>query len=448
MNTKPNRNPLQKVWSQAAALAERTPETRNRYVDFLRAVSIMMVIAGHWLVVAPYVEGGELVSADILSRMPWTQYLSWVFQVMPVFFIVGGFSNGISWKSAQRRQQEYGVWLSARLHRLVRPLLPLIVLWTVVAAVAHILGVDPDLIQAASQFALLPTWFLVVYTVVVILAPATHAMWERWRIGSFWMFAICAILVDIVVFATGYQAVGWINYFFIWLAVHQLGYAWQDGQLAGPRNSLPWAIGGLLVLIGLVKFGPYPLSMVTVPGEEISNTLPPNLTMLALGVFQGGVLLSLETPLRRWLENKRLWTAIVLVNGMIMTIFLWHITAMTFVSGLALALGGVGLTMLPGSTVWWVTRPVWLTILIGALMIFVFTFARFERPSKRSAKTTTALVQLIIGAVLICTGLAFLSLDGVSGDGWLGLRVGVLLTTFVGFSVLEFSSSDNLFRSR
>ena len=35
------------VWSRAKALAERTPETRNRYVDFLRAASITVVVLGH-----------------------------------------------------------------------------------------------------------------------------------------------------------------------------------------------------------------------------------------------------------------------------------------------------------------------------------------------------------------------------------------------------------------
>ncbi len=281
---------------------------------------------------------------------------------------------------------------------------------------------------------------------VIILAPATHKAWERFEIWSFWAFAACAVAVDAVVFMAGYRALGWLNYFFIWLAVHQLGYAWQAGRLAGPRKGLPWAVGGLLALIGLVWFGPYPLSMVTVPGDEISNTLPPNLTMLALGAFQGGLLLSLETPLRRWLANKLPWTITVLVNGMIMTIFLWHITALTLVTGLALALGGVGLGLIPGSAAWWVSRPAWIMILVIALMLFVFIFARFERSGRQSEKPPIAVGRLIAGAALICTGLAFLALQGISGEGWLGLRLWVLLLAFAGFVVLAFNPSGGLFR--
>ena len=91
------------VWSRARALAERTPETRNRYVDFLRAASITIVVLGHWSVAAAYVsDDGQLQLGDMLSLAPWTQWLTWVLQVMPIFFIVGGYSNGISWEAARR----------------------------------------------------------------------------------------------------------------------------------------------------------------------------------------------------------------------------------------------------------------------------------------------------------------------------------------------------------
>ena len=45
-------------WNAAARLAAQTPPERNRYVDFLRAASICLVITGHWLVIAFYSEDG------------------------------------------------------------------------------------------------------------------------------------------------------------------------------------------------------------------------------------------------------------------------------------------------------------------------------------------------------------------------------------------------------
>ncbi len=48
------------IWSQAMAVAAKTPESRNRYVDFLRALSICAVVCGHWLVAAPHATGSEV----------------------------------------------------------------------------------------------------------------------------------------------------------------------------------------------------------------------------------------------------------------------------------------------------------------------------------------------------------------------------------------------------
>jgi fucose 4-O-acetylase-like acetyltransferase len=114
------------LWSRAAHVAARTPASRNRYVDFLRAVSILMVISGHWLVAAPYVVDGQLTLGSMLEYQRWAQLLTWVFQVMPVFFFVGGYSNGVSWKAAVRDGKSYAEWLDGRLQRLAGPVLPLL----------------------------------------------------------------------------------------------------------------------------------------------------------------------------------------------------------------------------------------------------------------------------------------------------------------------------------
>ena len=76
---------------RAAAVAAATPDSRNRYVDFLRALSIMAVVIGHWLIAAPVATGDTLEGVNMLAHSPWTQWLTWVFQGMPVFFAVGGY---------------------------------------------------------------------------------------------------------------------------------------------------------------------------------------------------------------------------------------------------------------------------------------------------------------------------------------------------------------------
>ena len=417
------------LWSRAAAVAARTPASRNRYVDFLRAVSILAVISGHWLVAAPYVVDDQLTLGSTLQYQRWTQLLSWVFQVMPVFFFVGGYSNGVSWSAAGRDGRGYAEWLNGRLQRLAGPVLPLLVVWAAMGIVGHLGGVRPEMVKVASQMALIPIWFLAVYVAVVVVVPLTHAVWRRFGMASFWALAIAVAVDDLLFFAAGLESVGWLNYGFIWVAVHQLGYAWRDGKLHSGPSALRWTAAGLTILIGLVTLGPYPLSMVSVPGEEVSNSLPPKLPMLLLGMIQIGVALALEAPGRRWLERPRPWTGTVLVNGMIMTIFLWHLTASTLVIGLAIQLGNVGLTIEPGSGLWWAVRPIWLGVYLLALVGFALLFGLFERGG---AGPPAAAWRQIAGAALVCGGLAFLALGGIGGGGWLGLRWWVILLPLLG----------------
>ena len=420
------------IWSRATALAAATPDSRNRYVDFLRAISICAVVVGHWLVAAPYVIDGDLsLTGNMLQSRPWTQWLTWLFQVMPVFFMVGGYSNGISWRSVLRDGRSYGEWLNGRLQRLVGPIIPLLAVWAVLAVVGRQLGVAADLVKTGSQMALVPVWFLAVYVGVVVLVPLTYAAWQRFGLSSFWIL-FAAVVLDDVLFLTGTHAVGWFNYAFIWLAVHQLGYAWLDGRLGGTSKTLVWGASALVLLLALVRFGPYPLSMVSVPGEDISNSLPPKLPMLLLGIAQCGLLLALERPARRWLSNLKPWTTAVLVNGMIMTVFLWHLTAAMLVIGIAVRLGDVGLTVDPGSGIWWLLRPLWLSVYVVTLLGFTLVFLRFERGAK--AQPVAAWRQ-VVGATLICGGLSLLALMGIGGEGRLAQSIWVVLMPFIGAAV-------------
>jgi fucose 4-O-acetylase-like acetyltransferase len=417
------------LWAQAAGAAARTPDTRNRYVDFLRAVSILAVISGHWLMAAPWVSGGGVRLSNLLEYRSWTHFLTWVFQVMPVFFLVGGYSNGVSWKAAVRDGKSYADWLNGRLQRLLGPVMPLLVVWVVLGAAGTAAHVEPVLLRAGSQMALVPIWFLAVYTMAVVLVPFTYAAWHRFGMGSFWALALAAVLDDVLFFGADLRLLGWLNYGFVWLAVHQLGYAWREGWFAGTRRTLVWAATGLLILVALVTIGPYPVSMVSVPGEDVSNTLPPKLPMLLIGVVQSGLLISIEAPMRRWLRRITPWTATVLVNGMIMTIFLWHLTASTLLIGGAMVAGDIGLTAAPGSPGWWLLRPVWLAVYLVALAGLAMIFGRFERD--RPGISPAAPWRQVLGAAFVCGGLAFLALDGVAGSGVLGIRP-VALLPFVG----------------
>ena len=426
------------MWRRALWYADRTPESRNRYVDFLRALSILAVVMGHWLISAPYFENGSPAYSHLLDLAPWSRWLTWLFQVMPVFFFVGGFSNGVSWESALRKKLSYREWFDARTRRLIGPVLPLLVAWGVMVAVAHSNGVGAGMIRIASKVALVPVWFLAVYIMVVALVPLSHAAWKRWGFVSVVIPIVAAALVDVAFFAGDLRVLSWFNYPFVWLAVHQLGYAWHDRKLAGGRIGLPLFVGGVLSLVALTHIGPYPISLVGVPSDEVSNTLPPKLPLLALAAAQIGLVLMLESSIRGWLKLRVPWAVTILINGMIMTIFLWHSTVMMLLVGLAFWVMPGVLAQQPDTAGWWLTRPLWLVVYTILTLPFLLAFGRFERPASGDTTRPAAVWLQLLGCTVACAGLAMLAFSGVGGDGWLGLRWVPLLTPLIGAGVAGF----------
>jgi hypothetical protein len=424
------------TWSRAAELADRAPASRNRYVDFLRALSMLVVTVGHWLAAAPYIDGtNTLITSHVLTVAPWTAWLTWSVQVMPIFFMVGGYANGISWRAARRDSKSYATWLEGRLRRLLWPILPLLVAWVVIVAIEYAHGVRPELISYGSRVAFIPVWFLAVYIGIVLLVPVMEAAWARFGMGSFWALTAAAIVIDVMYFAVDLRWLGFANYLFVWGAISLLGYAWLDGRFSEGVPMLACAVLALATLLLLVRFGPYPVSMIGVPGDPISNTTPPKVTLIALAIMQGGLLRAVQEPARRWLAGRVAWTATVAINGNIMTLFIWHLTATTLVVLAAYLAGGIGLRLEPGSSEWWWSRLPWLIANAIALIPLVAVFGRFERPRATDSPLAPAWCY-VLGALMTAGGLALLAAQGVGGYGQFGLNVWGLVLAFAGIGLV------------
>lgn len=426
------------IWATAHSLAERTPPERNRYVDFLRALSILAVVVGHWLIATAWYVDGELMTGHLLKQRPDVQWLTWLFQVMPVFFFVGGYSHAVSLESARRKSLDYAAWLIGRLTRLVTPLLLLLVVWAGIALVMRLLDVSPGVIQYMSQASLIPTWFLAVYIMVAILAPVAYRFWQRAGYWSIAAFIAMAALVDVAFFAVGLEFLGWTNYFWVWLAVHQLGYAWRDGRLPGRGALVLLSAAGLASLATLIFQGPYPFAMVGSPDEGLSNTLPPKLTLVALAFAQFGLLMAIETPMRRILANTAVWAVTVLVNSMIMTVYLWHITVMIVVGGLMYLAGGVGFGVEPGTTEWWWSRPLWIAGLALVLIPLALVLSPLERRGRPKRAAVPRAVRQIFGSILFCLGLALLALFGFGDEPADWIDVAAFAIVFAGAALGSF----------
>ncbi|GAA2925550.1 hypothetical protein GCM10020221_21910 [Streptomyces thioluteus] len=113
---------------------------RPRALDALRAVAILGVVLGHWLVTALVAGDGALGGASPLQHMPWLTPVSWLFQTLALFFFVGGVCGTRSHAAARARGTAYRTWLGGRLARLGRPVLALLAVWAAACGIALACG--------------------------------------------------------------------------------------------------------------------------------------------------------------------------------------------------------------------------------------------------------------------------------------------------------------------
>ncbi len=394
-------------------LVAQTPATRNRYIDLLRVFSILVVVVGHWLMAVITIDTTGAIRGDnILGMVPWMQFLTWGLQVMPIFFIVGGFANSASWTSAQTRGVAYADWVRSRMTRLLRPTLVFAGVWTVLTLLfAHVVRLSPETLEVGTMLVAVPVWFLGVYLLVIPLVPLTLRLHERLGVVVPILLIAVAAFIDCLVRDFGLVGIGYVNYLLVWVAVHQLGFFWREGRTAGHIRAGLLAVTGLAALILLSSIGLYSRSMLGVPGEEFGNTQPPTIMLMAVGLFQFGVVLALESPVRRWLERERVWASVISANALAMTVYLWHLPAMAF--GVLIAMvSGVGLRDEVLTAGWWATRPLWITGLALLTLPLVMVFSRLERSESRATAPGGRPVVAVAGSVAAAVGLGLLALDG------------------------------------
>lgn len=406
-------------------LAAQTPPERDRYVDFLRAFSICVVVLGHWLATVVQWEDGRLVGVNAVEAIPKLWISTWLLQVMPLFFFVGGFSNLVTWDSIARKGGSYLDFVHQRAHRLLRPTAVLLAVWFPLSVALEVFfSLDGRAFERSMMLLTAPLWFLAVYLMMIALAPRMLRFHRRFGRAAAITLGIGAVLVDTLSIGIAVPFVGGLNYLFIWLFAHQLGFFYADGSLLrlGRRSYLLLAGAGLLALVTLTTWVGYSPNMVfNIQGR--SNTNPPTVALLALTVMQIGLVMFLRAPACRVLARPKPWAGVIALNSVMMTTFLWHMTAAVIVVVFAYPLGFPAPDA--GTAMWWALRPVWLLMLLATLLPLILAFGRFERgrPSRpasntprqapaRSQKTATVLglVYCILGFV----GFATASLGGAT----------------------------------
>ena len=174
-------------------------------------------------------------------------------------------------------------------------------------------------------------WFLAVYVLVVSLTPSAIAAHRRWGLLVPAALAVGVVVVDAASMGAHVPYLGWLNYLLCWGALYQLGIAWQGGLLAGRRPVL-LAFGSGLTLALLIWLGPYPVSMIGVPGQTVDNTTPPTAACLAFGCAQAGLVMALAPALNRVLRAGFLRRVVAVGNANVMALYLWHMIPVVIVA--------------------------------------------------------------------------------------------------------------------
>ncbi|UUU22733.1 acyltransferase family protein [Streptomyces sp. DSM 40750] len=446
----------------ARELAAATPSTRDRYVDLLRVASLGTVVLGHWLMAAVTTGGdGRVEVGNLLAVEPRLQILTWALQIMPVFFFVGGFSHALSYRSLSRKStgegasSVYPAFLRARLQRLLRPTMVFIGVWGAAAVLLHLVGEGGGLLDVALRLVAQPLWFIGIYLAMVAFTPPLLTLHEKYGWGAFGGLVAAAALVDVLRFALDVPFVEFLNFAFVWLAIHQLGFLRADGRLTRPYLLAGAGLAGAALL---VAYGPYPLSMVGMPGEKVSNMAPPTFALLCHGLWLVGAVEWLRGPVTRWLERPKVWRAVVAANGISMTAFLWHLSAMLGVYGVLLALD-VPLPA-PATGAWWAQLPLRIAAAAVLTAVLVAAFRSFERPAARAVvQSVTPRTQgssgrsaaysgpaATLGVVLCLFGVLGLSMVGFGGlfEGRTALLIAVQVSapaavamTLIGWLMVE-----------
>ncbi len=398
---------LQQYVEYTGDLAQQTPPTRNRIVDFWRVVAIGVVVIGHWLAASIWKQpDGEIALLNSLEWIPYAGWITWVVQVMPVFFLAGGYANARGLRKVVAGEQLRRDWITLRARRLWTPVVPLLLVWIVLILVMRGF-IDPGVVFAGAMSATVPLWFLAVYISLTALAPFTYRWWLRSGSASIAVLAAAAVAVDLARFVFDVPGIGWVNFVFVWAAIHQIGYYWarcDDQGGISPRNGLLVAGSALGWLVVVTWIGWYPVAMLGVPGAGLTNMTPPTFAIVLLGVMQIGIIWGTAPLVRRWMTGARAWHVVVGLSAVIMTIYLWHLSAMSLIAAVGLnVFGGAVFEIEPGTTLWWFTRPAWIVVLGAAAAGLVVLFARYEwriskAPAPRARRIVTAGVLLTAGS--------------------------------------------------
>lgn len=361
-------------------LAGQAKADRNRAIDLYRVVAMLAVAFGHWFAMVAIVDDGELVGGNALEFVPSMAWLSWALQVMPLFFVVGGFSSAMSLDSHNRDGGNPQDWVAARLRRMLPPAVTLAATWLVVLVLARLAGLL-ELATIGAFAAAVPLWFLANYTIDTALAPYVLPRFRRNPgltaaaiVGAFVFFEILRVL--------GVAYLPQVNWVLGWLSFQVLGFAWRDGLLPTGRRLLTLAAACWVGTLALVlSGGPWTISMVNWAGLENSPTNPPTLSLLVFGAAYSLTAIAAAPAISAAVAARpKVWAGVVAANTVAMSVYLWHMTAAVIVSAAIHLTIGLPEVVVGSAGWWWWKVPT----IVGSMLVLAPIVAVVSKVERRA----------------------------------------------------------------
>ena len=339
-----------------------------------------MVVIWHWVFTILELSAENVSPSNPIGFTRGMWAITWILQVMPIFFFVGGYTHRLDFDNYETGTSRR--FLKRRTKRLLVPALGLITAWVALGLILR-QALDAAWTWPAVILVLSPLWFLVVYLVLVAIAPlAIRAHWRWGELVLVWLAGLAAVL-DVLRFHHLQGWAAWLNFIVIWGLAHQLGF-FYDRLAAAPRR-IGWMFfwAGLFGLIALTNMGFYPRSVVGVPGERFSNMGPPTLAIVALTVLQVGLVLLIRDWVTHRLDTSSAWQRVFKwVNTNSLPLYLLHTTGMA----IAIAAIFVLFDYLPPdepTAEWWISRPLWFIAPAAATYPFLLLYRRVTSSSGR-----------------------------------------------------------------
>jgi surface polysaccharide O-acyltransferase-like enzyme len=314
--------PFSKLNPEARRIPDGIAPGRDRAVDVARLAALVVVMFGHCALLLATIDSSGLRIGNLLGSLPAIEPVTWIVQVMPLFFLAGGAAGAYGWRS----DTPWGTWLFTRAQRLCRPVFWYLAAWTVGLLVVRLtLGAASAEDVGRESVALL--WFLGVYLVVLAFVPAlTRLSTGRAVAGVVAALLVAAAAVDEIRFAVGTPTSGVANFVIVWLIPVVIGVAYAR-RLIGPRAALAVAAAAFVAQVVLVVLGRYEVALVVTGVERTSNVSPPTVLLALHCIWMSCLFVCVAGAIRRWAARPRVWQVVAVGNGGAMTLYLWHIPA-------------------------------------------------------------------------------------------------------------------------